>query len=257
MSMHEFEDLVEESVRVLAGAANRDALDLRSMFWRLYDFQNHWDTGFTHFRVIDILLDARFVYHFERTQHPDYARYRAYFDGLTAFTFIRAEPLQDGGDTFFTAEDGWSSTNPVAGYFNPPFLYADAGSPLWRRWAEAGLLTGRDAQPPDASISLVEVARTAVRTAAGTVGALPFIAAWYALLSAHLARFTPNLDALADDDALADFLTIVRETDAVETALDQVPLMRYRYYFPPVTDNRAEYISHLRAFQRMQDDPNL
>jgi hypothetical protein len=256
MSMHEFEDLVEETVRVLAGAANRDALDLRSMFWRLYDFQNHWDTGFTHFRVMDILLEARFVYRFERAQHPEFARYRAYFEGLTAFTFIRAELMHDGGDTFFTAEHGWSSANPVAGYFKPPFLYADAGSPLWRRWVEAGLLAGSDAQPPDSSVSLIEVARAAVKTAAAT-GAIPFIAAWYSLLSVHLARFTPNLDALASDDALADFLVIVRKTDAVETALAQVPLMRYGYYFPPVTEDRSVYISHLRDFQRMQNDPNL
>lgn len=38
MAMHEFENLVEYSVRVLATSDRATNLDLRSMFWQLYEF---------------------------------------------------------------------------------------------------------------------------------------------------------------------------------------------------------------------------
>ena len=57
-------------------------LDLRSMFWQLYEFQYQFDTGFTEFRVRDILVEQRYFYRFECTQHPDYQGYRDFFDGL-------------------------------------------------------------------------------------------------------------------------------------------------------------------------------
>ena len=98
MSMHEFEDLVEYSIRALADSALRDLLDVRSVCWWLYDFQNHWDTGFTHFRVMDSLLDFRFAYRFDLVQHPDYQRERAYFESLKDFAFILVTPNSAFGE---------------------------------------------------------------------------------------------------------------------------------------------------------------
>ena len=137
MSMHEFEDLVEYSVRALAEFPQRDTLDLRSIYWWLYDFQNHWDTGFTHFRVIDALLDVRFVYRFDLAQHPDYDQHREFFDGLKDFAFIRVQPTESYGKSIFDKVKGWTSDNPVAGYYKAPHLYCDAGSPLWARMVES------------------------------------------------------------------------------------------------------------------------
>ena len=59
MSMHEIEELQEVSIRLLDRI---EGLDHRSMFKRLYDFDALFDTGFTHFRVMDILLKRRFYY---------------------------------------------------------------------------------------------------------------------------------------------------------------------------------------------------
>lgn len=78
MSMHEFEDLVEMSVNCLDQAGEHGSFEQRSLFWNLYQFQESWDTGFTHLRVIDTLLKHRFVYQFNIEQHPEYSAHKAF-----------------------------------------------------------------------------------------------------------------------------------------------------------------------------------
>jgi len=72
MSMHEYEALVEQSVRTLSKSGRRD---LRDLYKSLYEFQGRYDTGYTQFRVIEHLLEARFLYRFPMRDHPDYERY--------------------------------------------------------------------------------------------------------------------------------------------------------------------------------------
>jgi hypothetical protein len=132
MSMFEIESMVEDTEHVLA-ETGADPWVLRSQYWNLYEYEARYDTSFTHFRNIDELLAARFVYRFPLAEHPDYAEHREYFDGLSSdFTHIQV-PDAGGGD---------------GGYTYRPDLYFDAGSPLWRRMVELGRLTGRDAEPP-------------------------------------------------------------------------------------------------------------
>ncbi len=73
MSIHEYEAVVEQSVRTLSRSGRPDRRDLYKC---LYDFQAEFDTGYTHFRVMDLLLDARSVYRFTMDEHPHYDRYR-------------------------------------------------------------------------------------------------------------------------------------------------------------------------------------
>jgi len=254
--MHEFEDLVEESVKVLAASERANQLDLRSMFWRLYDFQNHWDTGFTHFRVMDLLLQFRFVYRFDLKQHPDYEQYRTYFDSLTDFAFIHVDPLEPHGKNFFTPEKGWQLPNPVAGYTRPPDLYCNAGSPMWKRFIEAGILTGKDTLPPDEQISLIDTAKE-VMLEAEKQNAFTMIAAWYSLLSVHVGSFTSNLDSLVGNAALDEVLAVVRRTNSVEKALDIQPLIRYGFTFPPLMNDIPSYIAYLKQMRGAMNDPNL
>jgi len=120
VSMFELESLVEDSVNTLHGSGI-DPWELRSLYAVMYEFEGRWDTSFTHLRNLDQLIAARFVYRFPLSEHPDYEGHREYFDGLSGFSF-----LELGDD---------------AGYTEPPDLYFDAGSPLWRRmwsWAASG-----------------------------------------------------------------------------------------------------------------------
>jgi hypothetical protein len=180
MSVHEFESLVEMSVQVLDADQGAESAGLRSMFYHLYEFQHMWDTGFTQFRVMDMLLKHHFTYQMDMLAHPDYAAYRTILeqvaetsrqagtasdDKYDVVQFIRVEPI----DPRLERQMGWQEykvlqqSNPVAAYYRYPFLYAETGSSLWRRLVETGRLTGVDAEPPDPRFTLVEIADTVVR----------------------------------------------------------------------------------------------
>ncbi|MFJ5774616.1 hypothetical protein [Streptomyces sp. NPDC093094] len=89
MSMHEVEDLVTDSIRLLDRHAAADDPRVRDRFAALYGFQDGYDCSFTHFRVMDILLRRRYTYRFPLDHHPDHAERSAYFDALTDFTALR------------------------------------------------------------------------------------------------------------------------------------------------------------------------
>jgi hypothetical protein len=192
--MYEIESLVEDSVNVLDGSGI-DPWELRSLYASMYDFEGRWDTSFTHLRNLDQLVAARFVYRFALAEHPDYARFQEYFDGLTEFTFLE---LPDG-----TEDDG---------YTEPPNLYFDAGSALWRRMVELGRLAGQDAEPPGET-PLAEVALR-VATLAEQRGNAEMIAQWYRLLSLELEE-DDDPAVLARDPRLTALREIVRRTDAM------------------------------------------
>ena len=250
MSQHEIEDLIEDSVRVLAGSPQRDTLDLRSIFWRLYQFENEWDTSFTQFRVLELLIEQRLVYRFDLAQHPDYERARAFFDALTGTEFIGVDPLRPVGGGYRDRATGeWFEANHLAGYVRTPYLYCEAGSPLWARFVKQGTLTGRDVLPPDANVGITDAAFAAV-TAAEQAGNIKLIATWYTVLSTKL--LWSDLDALSNDKSLAGLLAVVQRTNASA----EIPprLIELGYEHPPLPADLSSYIEQLKARRPADED---
>jgi hypothetical protein len=160
MGMHEIEGLVEATVRRLDTGAPDQMLDLRTLFWNLYDYHNSYDTGNTLFRVVTILVRHRYLYHFPVEMHPDFERYPEYFESLKDKGFedihidppkpwkhdtnktagFYCDPVREWGSSF-CMRNGW-------GDLAKPQLYCEAGSPLWESWVAAGRLTGADAVRP-------------------------------------------------------------------------------------------------------------
>ncbi|MFE0426052.1 hypothetical protein [Streptomyces sp. NPDC058953] len=171
MSLHEVEDLVADSVRVLDRHTAPDDPRVRDWFAALYGFQNGYDCSFTHFRVMDTLLRRGYTYRFPVDRHPDYAERTGYFDALTGFTGLRTF---DEEAPEFAGYDSWLED----GYVDPPFLYCDAGSALWRRMTAAGELRGPDAVPPR-RVRLIDVVRE-VAVAAEKAGDRELTDMWYA-----------------------------------------------------------------------------
>lgn len=169
--MHEIEDLVEWSVRVLHTRYPAADRRVRDLFGELYAFQGGYDCSFTHFRVMEILLEREYCYRFRIEEHPEYARRREFFDSLTGFTALAeidvAEEEPDLG--------GW----PAEGYVDPPYLYCDAGSALWRRLVDLGTIRGSGAEPVR-KIATADVVREVV-LAAEVEGDIELIALWHAL----------------------------------------------------------------------------
>lgn len=226
MSMHDIEDAVADAIAVLDAHDPPTGRCLRDHFAVLYRFQDGFDCSFTHFRVMDVLLRHRYTYRFPIDRHPDYVRRRGFFDALDEFTALRE---YDDDAEFF---GDWLED----GYVDPPHLYCDAGTDLWRRMVEAGHLTGPDALPPRPT-PLIEVVR-AVAAAAERDGDHDLIATWYHF-GPHmldLGHMEPPEDAECVDPSppgvngapnatVRDLREIVRRTDAlsIRPAYDHRP----------------------------------
>lgn len=171
--MHEIEDLVEWSVRVLD--ARHPVADRRVRDWigELYSFQGGYDCSFTHFRVMEILLAREYSFRFGIDEHPDYPERREFFDGLKEFTALAGLAADDDEDE--SGLDAWLEE----GYVDPPYLYCDAGTGLWRRAVGLGMIGGTGAESLR-RVALAAVVREVV-LAAEAEGAVELIATWHAL----------------------------------------------------------------------------
>ena len=188
MSMHEIEELQEASIRLLDRI---EGLDHRSMFKRLYDFDAYFDTGFTHFRVMDILLKRRFYYRMALEDHPDYAQFKDALEGIRKEDF---SPIPRDPSTKYTA------TNPVVAYWSEGQLYCEAGSEIWAKLSELGWLSATDREAPQ-PIDFVDIADTVVPFAVAE-GNKELAAGWYAALPILLLfESPPEQSALGPDDA--------------------------------------------------------
>ncbi|MFZ1108452.1 MAG: hypothetical protein WAN43_08920 [Rhodomicrobium sp.] len=147
--MHIYEAVVEASVKLLA---KTDRGDLRDLYKALYAFQRRYDTGYTHFRVIEHLLQARFVYRIAMREHPDYALYKVALDEIAN---------KDEGWVALNPTLKGSKENPCVGYWKDNYLYFDAGDELWKKLVAAKKLTGSDSIPPK-NLDIIEVALTVV-----------------------------------------------------------------------------------------------
>ncbi|MGV9415013.1 hypothetical protein ACWDOP_34370 [Nocardia sp. NPDC003693] len=201
MSLHVIEDLVEQSIRLLHSASAAGDPSVRARIAALYRFQGDYDCSFTHFRLMEILLERGYTHRFELRRHPEYSTRAAYFDGLTDFT-----ALAEIGDEEDPA--GWLEQ----GYIDPPHLYCDAGTALWHTMIEAGHIGGPAAEPlgpAPLAATVHEVARAAERA-----GDIDTIALWHAFGWNVLAE-DAWIHHPADDPALAAIRDIAVRTGAL------------------------------------------
>jgi hypothetical protein len=237
MSMHEFEDLVEESIRLLDArcdarlaaefsgvAAATPPIDVRSFFRALYAFQDRWDTGFTHFRVIGILVKHRFAYVFDLEEHPDYPRLGRGILGDEGMSILR-DPTRpwdaEENPRVGYACDPAAKWGPAHAAEYPPELqrlrlYCDAGSELWQRFVDAGKLVGPDAIAPDD----LPIAGVAARIAqeAEMVDDKNLVRGWMALLFAD--RMQDDLVTLQGDPSIRALREVAKRMGIVDRNKD-------------------------------------
>ncbi|MFJ5138894.1 hypothetical protein [Streptomyces sp. NPDC088707] len=213
MSEHIIEDLVADSVRVLDRHSRVEDSRLRDKIAVLYDFESRHDVSFTRFRVMDTLLRCGYTYQFRVDRHPDYAERSAYFDALTEFTGLRTFD-EDSRD--FDGYESWLED----GYVQPPLLYCDAGTDLWRRMVTSGELHGPDAAPLR-PVPLIDVVRD-IAVAAEKEQDRDLIGLWYSLgcetLLGGSAGCPYDIDDLIAMTAVRDLRAVVRRTEALSLA---------------------------------------
>ncbi|TQM32381.1 hypothetical protein [Nocardia bhagyanarayanae] len=208
MSMHLIEDLVEGSIRVLHDHAPVGDRRVRDWIAALYRFHDTYDCSFTHFRVMDILLERGYTFRFPIDEHPEYVERREFFDGLADFT-----ALTDGSDDPPDSEDRDDLDDWLdRGFVDPPFLYCDAGTALWRQMIELGKLTGEHAEPLG-NPHLAEVVHEVV-VAAEEAGDIELIALWHAL-GLHSLLGAAYIDDPRDMPTVRAIRAIALRTDAI------------------------------------------
>lgn len=135
MSMHRIEDLVEETVHLI-DTADLPAWQKRSILSNLFTLQSwYFDAGYTHFRVMEILLRYRFVYKINLASYPNIA-------AAVIFENETRGWVKDSDDNHTPL--GYAVTEN-----EKTWLYLDAGGKLWQRLCEQGVLLGEDQQPPE------------------------------------------------------------------------------------------------------------
>ena len=209
MGMHEFEEVVERSIRRLA-ASQQPEPTIRSMFYTLYCFQERFDTGFTKFAVMDQLLKHRYVYRFRVQDYPDYLAHKRHLDSQTSFSFLFVKP-----------EEKWDAqNNPVSGYMQDGSLYCDAGSPLWKRFVDIGVLSGEDSKWPSLLPLTSVVAH--VLELAEKEGDISLIRMWYPLVILSIDHLgdPSTLAAVRNDAGLKMVRDITIRTNALQFKMD-------------------------------------
>ncbi len=163
MSQHTIENLIEDTVYLIDDAA-LPGIDKRDCFRKLYRIQAFYDTGYTHFRVMDILLKHGFVHRIPLEAHPDYAQRKTDLERFEAPGWLET----DAGQVYVDL-DG-----------NQRYLYVEAGDPLWERLCASGRLSTIECRPlPD--IGIPKVLRITLEEAERQ-GAKHLLNDWYGLL---------------------------------------------------------------------------
>lgn len=168
MSMHQIEDLVEETVHLI-DAADLSAHQKREIFSNLFALQSwYFDTSYTHFRVIDILLKYRFVYKLALEQYPDLAVSMNFAPVTETEGWIKSNDSNETPLAYALKENGQT------------WLYFDAGEALWQQLCSDGMLSGDDQHPPE-KLSVLPLINFLLAEAEKQQQRV-LLAQWYALL---------------------------------------------------------------------------
>ncbi|MBZ4192607.1 hypothetical protein [Niabella beijingensis] len=144
MSMHEIEDLIEDTTYLTDRASGYDLNTRRDILYNLYELMALFDTSYTHFRVIGILLKYRFVYQIPLANYPQLG--------------ITDAQLPSAGESGWV-HDGDTTIGYAVNTNGDVQLYGDAGDVLWARLCSLQLLPEADRQMPQ-KMSAVKLATT-------------------------------------------------------------------------------------------------
>ena len=167
MSMHEIEGLVEDSIHLI-NDSKKSAHAKRELFFNLYRFQQMFDTGYTHFRVKDILLKNKYLFTISLADHPSYK------DKTEKIAEVENE-LEKQRSTWI--EDSLCEKDKES---NEILVYFDYGSEFWQLLQDEKILSG-SAKPP-ITINILILALTMMQEAARQENDY-LVTQWYAILS--------------------------------------------------------------------------
>ena len=204
MSMHEFEALVEQSVRVLDKCDANKKLNTRSCFHTLYSFQGMFDTGMTYFRVMDILIKHKFFYEISAGDLPNYEDHKPHFEKLNG----------DNIESIYNNPDrDWHFTeNPVVAYWRNHKVYVPSYSTIIEGLIKRGVLPATESTAPE-RLDLFEVA-SLIAEEAESQKHIELIAYWYLLIPNFVFMQEDSIEALPANKHLLSLKDIAKRSGA-------------------------------------------
>ncbi len=198
MSMHEIEGLIEDSVHLIDKAVMQDSVK-RDFLFNLYRFQARYDTGYTHFRCMEVLLRWKFTYRIPISLHPDFEKEKPYFEefDVSNSCWIPSRIGEKNEQVYVQLEAG------------APMLYPDAGSYFWQRLCEENSIPATQQKTPNTfkeSYLIGQLLRQAQRQENKLL-----LRDWYALVTNML-----GLDLGEEEGFLPNFLEF-KEQEEVQT----------------------------------------
>ena len=132
--MHEIEGFAEQMVHLIDESSinNKEKIDL---IHNIYQFHDAWDTGFTKLRVYNILIKTGYFRLFDPREHPDYEKYKDFFDGLlnSDGMYVYEDPIagysKDAKLTSYWFSHAYDSETDKEFPLNK--MCCEAGSPVW------------------------------------------------------------------------------------------------------------------------------
>ncbi len=121
--MWEIETLMENTVRLINKSEFKPN-EKRNLIWNTYNLQNQFDCSFTHFRLMDILINNEYVQQYEIDDFPMTKVYRDFFFELSNkdFEWINKNPTEK-----------WSENNQSIAYWDKKSnkIFVDFGSDFY------------------------------------------------------------------------------------------------------------------------------
>jgi hypothetical protein len=234
MSQHEYEDLVEMSIQALDKSPKAAELELRDVFYTLYELQGMFDTGNTYFRVMPILLKHCAFYRLKPKDYPDAARLEAMFkDSRNWLQSIYQYPTEDADAPdnfvvaywFFDRDPSETFRNSGAvDRWDEPRVFVPAESGVIPELVENGALPASEATPPQ-KLPFEQVAALVAREAEAQ-GDTDLISYWYLLLPNVLLFVTEDFKAIQSNPHALELRQIAQRTGADTLEWDYGDLRR-------------------------------
>ena len=137
MSMHEIEDCIEESIRVVS-RSDVPVSEKRNMIYSLLRLEEYGDCGFTNLRTLEEMMDCQCTFVFDKTEMYDYEANRGYYDGLS-----KKGGCSQGAPYTLVARD--AVTDEWVRHDDKVCI--DSGSEAWLGMVAAGAIADKGAAP--------------------------------------------------------------------------------------------------------------
>lgn len=135
MGMYEIEGVVIDSVSCIDNNKDLKLQDKRNIIHSLYEFQKMFDTGYTYFRVYDILKKYHYLISIPIDKHPDYEELKP-----------RIEEAKRNNETWFWL-DNESLIKDIGKEDNgKPLFHIVVGSSIWKKLVDSGVIEGEEKQ---------------------------------------------------------------------------------------------------------------